>query len=390
MTEQVYTANRIKGIKPTVFAEMTQLANLHQAINLGQGFPDFNADENLKKAAQTAIMDNFNQYAPGLGFMPLRTAVADFYKRRGEGTIDPEKEILITSGATEAIFATIMALINPGDEVILFEPYYDSYRPAVEMAGGCPVFYRLESPDWALDPDQLERMISPKTRLIMLNTPHNPTGKVFCPVELAAIAKLCIRHNLLIMSDEVYEGIVFPPAVHHSIAFLPGMWERTITISSLGKSFSVTGWKVGWVIADNPLRDAVFKTHQFITFCAATPLQVAAVTALGAAEDQFKQLSENYRAKRDILCQALREVGLDPLIPQGTYFVMCRFDGFSTRNDVEFCRFLTEKIGVTAIPPGAFYDDPKAGHGHLRFAFCKKEKTLQEAITRLRKLPSYK
>jgi N-succinyldiaminopimelate aminotransferase len=300
--------------------------------------------------------------------------------------IDPATEITVTSGATEAIFAAIMGLVNPGDEVILFEPYYDSYLPSVQMAGGVPRFYTLRPPDWAVDRDELAALFSNKTKLIVVNTPHNPTGKVYTEAELHIIADLCQTHDVIAIVDEVYEYIVFDGLQHISMATLPGMANRTVTISSAGKTFSMTGWKVGWAIASAELCQAVFRVHQFVTYSVAAPLQEGVVTALQIPDDYYAELAAMYQANRDFLAGALAAAGLKPIKPQGTYFIMVDISHLDFPNDVAFCRYLTTEIGVAAIPPSAFYFNPADGAGLARFAFCKTRPTLEEAARRLEKL----
>ncbi|MEZ4594087.1 MAG: aminotransferase class I/II-fold pyridoxal phosphate-dependent enzyme [Chloroflexota bacterium] len=289
-------------------------------------------------------------------------------------------------GATEAIFATILGLVNPGDEVIVFEPFYDSYVPAIQMAGGIPRFYTLRPPHWQIDAAELAALFNAKTKLIIINTPHNPTGKVFCQAELAQIATLCQQHDVLAMTDEVYEHLVFDGQPHQTLASLPGMAQRTILISSLGKTFSVTGWKVGWTIAPPELTRAIFRAHQFMTFCGAAPLQEAAVTAVSQPAPFYTELTDFYTSKRNFLLDALNSAGLTPIAPSGTYFIMVDISHLGFANDVAFCRYLTTEVGVAAIPPSAFYHNPADGAGLARFAFCKEEKTLAEAANRLQRL----
>jgi N-succinyldiaminopimelate aminotransferase len=297
--------------------------------------------------------------------------------------VDPATEITVTHGATEAIFASVLGLVNPGDEVILFEPYYDSYVPSVQMAGGTPRFYTLHPPDWAIDEEALAALFSEKTKLIIINTPHNPTGKVYSETELRFIADLCQKYGVIAVVDEVYEHIIFDGRPHRPLATLPGMSEHSVTISSLGKSFSVTGWKVGWAIASPLLTQAIFRAHQFITFCGAAPLQAAAVTALQIGNDYYTELATMYQAKRDFLAAALRQAGLKPFLPQGTYFIMVDISPLGFPNDVAFCRHLTSEVGVAAIPPSAFYHRPADGAQLARFAFCKAQATLETAAERL-------
>jgi N-succinyldiaminopimelate aminotransferase len=381
-----YLAQRVSNFGTTIFFEMTDLANRHQAVNLGQGFPDFPGPDFLKQAAIQAIRDDINQYAPGSGRPSLREAIARKMARHYGLPIDPATEITVTSGATEAIFAAIMGLVNPGDEVILFEPYYDSYLPSVQMAGGVPRFCTLRPPDWAVDRDELAALFSNKTKLIVVNTPHNPTGKVYTEAELHIIADLCQTHDVIAIVDEVYEYIVFDGLQHISMATLPGMANRTVTISSAGKTFSMTGWKVGWAIASAELCQAVFRVHQFVTYSVAAPLQEGVVTALQIPDDYYAELAAMYQANRDFLAGALAAAGLKPIKPQGTYFIMVDISHLDFPNDVAFCRYLTTEIGVAAIPPSAFYFNPADGAGLARFAFCKTRPTLEEAARRLEKL----
>ncbi|NJN98201.1 MAG: aminotransferase class I/II-fold pyridoxal phosphate-dependent enzyme [Anaerolineales bacterium] len=381
-----YLAERVRNFGTTIFFEMTSLANQHGAVNLGQGFPDFPGPEFLKEAAIAAIRADINQYAPGSGRPALREAIAAKMARHYNLAVNPATDIVVTSGATEAIFATIMGLVNPGDEVILFEPYYDSYLPSVQMAGGVPRFYTLRPPDWRIDPAELAALFSPKTKLILVNTPHNPTGKVYSEAELSLIAGLCRQHDVIAVVDEVYEHIIFDGLRHVSLAGLPGMAERTITISSSGKTFSMTGWKVGWAVAPAELSQAVFRVHQFVTYSVAAPLQEGVVAALQSSDDYYAELAAMYQANRDFLAGALAEAGLEPIIPQGTYFIMVDISHLGFPDDVAFCRTLTTDIGVAAIPPSAFYFNPADGAGLARFAFCKSRATLAEAARRLLKL----
>jgi N-succinyldiaminopimelate aminotransferase len=379
-------ARRVQPFGTTIFTEMTNLANEHGAVNLGQGFPDFGAPDFLKEAAVNAIYDEINQYAPSPGRVSLREALAAKMERFYGLTPDPAREIVVTHGATEAIFATIMGLVNPGDEVVLFEPYYDSYVPSIQMAAGVPRFYTLRPPDWEIEPERLATLFSHKTRLVMVNTPHNPIGKVYNESELQLIADLCQKYDAVAVVDEVYEHIVFDGRRHLPLATLPGMSERTVTISSLGKSFSVTGWKVGWAIANAELSQAIVRAHQFITFCGAAPLQEAAVVALYSKDGYYHRLTAMYQAKRDFLAAVLAEAGLNPILPQGTYFIMADIGPLGFTDDVAFCRHLTTAVGVAAIPPSAFYQNPADGATLARFAFCKKEETLETAAERLRRL----
>ena len=379
-------AHRVRDFGTTIFYEMTELANRYQAVNLGQGFPDFPGPDFLKKAAIDAILSDMNQYAPGKGQPRLRQAIADKMERHYGRTVDPETELTVTVGATGAIFATILGLVDPGDEVILFEPYYDSYLPATQIAGGVPRFYTLQPPDWRIDEAELRALFSDKTKLILINTPHNPTGKVFSKGELSLIADLCRQHDVIAVTDEVYEHIVFDDCRHVPLAGLPGMADRTVTISSAGKTFSMTGWKVGWAVAPPDLIQAILRVHQFMTYCGATPLQEAVAIALQTSPDYYAKLAAMYQANRDFLADVLAEVGLKPLMPHGTYFMMADISHLGFPDDVAFCRYLTREVGVTAIPPSAFYSDPADGAKLVRFAFCKTRSVLEEGARRLMKL----
>jgi N-succinyldiaminopimelate aminotransferase len=377
-----------------VFSEFSALAAKHQAVNLGQGFPDFDGPDVIKEAAIRAIRDGVNQYAVGAGAVALRQSIAAHAFRFYGQEVDADTMVTVTSGATEAIFDVVMGVVDPGDEVIVFEPFYDSYVANIEMAGGVPRYVPLQPPDaghaaWWFDEAQLEAAFGDKTKLIIVNSPQNPTGKVYTRDELSFIARLCERHDVLVLSDEVYEHIAFAPARHVRFATLPGMAERTLTVSSGGKSFSFTGWKLGWVIALPSLRKAAQLAHQFVTFASAAPLQAAIAQALVLPDAYFTQLAADYRAKRDRLVAGLASAGLSPLCPEGSYFIMADTRRFGFEGDFEFCRFLTREVGVAAIPPSAFYGEAHKGQArHLaRFAFCKTDAVLDEAVRRLSRLP---
>jgi N-succinyldiaminopimelate aminotransferase len=392
-----YQSQRVSGFGTTIFAEMSALAAQHNAVNLGQGFPDFDGPDEIKDAAIQAIQDGINQYAISSGATSLRQAVSDHAARFYGQEIDPNREVVVTSGATEALFSTAMGLIDPGDEAIIFEPFYDSYVPDTIMAGGVPRYVPLrpDGPDgeWVFDPDELKAAFNDRTKLIFVNTPHNPTGKVYTEAELTYIAKLCQQWDVIAVSDEVYEHIVFEGHRHVRLATLPGMADRTITISSQGKSFSFTGWKVGWVIAAPPLRQAVQQAHQFVSYATAAPFQEAAAVALNLPDKYFQALADEYEQRRDFLCNALEDAGLRTMSPAGTYFVTADFSSLDLKehgvdDDVSFCKYLTSEVGVAAIPPTAFYSDehkPLARH-LARFAFCKTQPTLEEAARRLENL----
>jgi aspartate/methionine/tyrosine aminotransferase len=376
------TAARLAPFGSTIFIEMSRLAAEKGAINLGQGFPNFDGPDFVKDAAIEAIRAGHGQYARMFGIPELNRAIADFFADETGITLDPDREVTVTSGCTEALVASFLGLVNPGQEVILFEPYYDSYRACVAMAGAEPRFVTLRAPDFAVDPDELRAAFSPRTRAILVNTPHNPTGKVFTRSELDLIASLCRRHDCIAITDEVYERLVFE-GEHVRLATLDGMWDRTVTLSSLGKTFSLTGWKVGWAIAPPHLSEGVRAAHQYITFATATPLQHGAAAALRAPASYYRQYVEDYRRRRDLLVEGLARIGFAVNSPQGTYFVLADHTAFGLPDDMAFCRHLIERAGVAAIPPSVFYHDPADGRSLVRFAFCKDERTLQEALDRL-------
>jgi N-succinyldiaminopimelate aminotransferase len=381
-------AHRVASFGTTIFSEFTRLAAEHGAINLGQGFPDFDGPEVVKAAAIAAIRAGDNQYAVSSGQPELRRAIAEHVRRFYGQAYDPNTEVTVVSGATEGLFSTLQGLVDPGDEVIVFEPFYDGYVPDTLMAGGVPRFVPLRPPDWSFDPAELAAAFNARTRLIIVNTPHNPTGKVYGEAELGLIAELCQKWNVLALSDEVYEHIVFDGAKHVRLAQWPGMAERTVTISSQGKTFSFTGWKVGWVLAPPDLTLAVRRAHQWVTFASVTPMQAAAAVALGLDEEYYRSLITEYQVKRDFLANALREAGMRVSLPQGTYFIMADFSPLGYDDDVTFCRWLTTQVGVAAIPPSAFYSDEHKylANNWARFAFCKKMETLEQAAERLRKV----
>jgi N-succinyldiaminopimelate aminotransferase len=363
---------------------MTELAIKHAAVNLGQGFPDFDPPDFIRDAAVEALNGPYNQYAPGSGQLQLRQAIAARMTNHYQLTYDPQTEILVTVGATEALFASMMGLLNPGDEVILFEPCFDSYRPAIELAGGIPRSYILRPPEWQIDPACLEALISPRSRLLLLNSPQNPIGKVFGLTELAQIAALCIKHDLIAITDEVYESILFDEQRHIPLASLPQMQERTVTISSLAKTFSVTGWKVGWAAGPATLIEALLRAKQFVTFCGASPLQIAGATALKIGDNFYQGLAQDYSQRRDFLYALLKDCGMNVLQSQGTYYLMVDISNLNKGDDVAFCRWLVEEVGVAAIPASPFYTDPTEGQNLVRFTFCKSWPVLEEAARRLK------
>ncbi|MCZ2523767.1 pyridoxal phosphate-dependent aminotransferase [Streptomyces sp. SCUT-3] len=378
----------LAGFGTTVFAEMSALAQRTGAINLGQGFPDTDGPEAVREAAVRALRDGRgNQYPPGPGVPELRRAVAD-HQHRWYGTeYDPDSEVLVTAGATEAIAAALLALVEPGDEVIALEPYYDSYAACIAMAGGTrvPVTLRPSDGAFVLDPDELRAAVTPRTRLILLNTPHNPTGTVLTREELAAVAAIAQEHDLLVVTDEVYEHLVFE-GEHVPLASLPGMRERTVTISSAGKTFSFTGWKIGWITGPPELVTAVRTAKQFLTYVSGGPFQYAVAEALRLPGSYFRGFLEDLRGKRDLLATGLAEAGFGVFRPQGTYFVTADIRPLGRTNGVAFCRALPERVGVVAIPNAVFYDHADAGAPFVRFAFCKRPEVLAEAVARLKAL----
>ncbi|MGX9920813.1 pyridoxal phosphate-dependent aminotransferase [Streptomyces sp. NPDC002248] len=380
-------APRLAAFGTTVFAEMSALAARTGAINLGQGFPDTDGPEEVREAAVRAIREGRgNQYPPGPGTPELREAVAAHQHRFHGITLDPDTEVLVTAGATEAIAATLLALVEPGDEVIAFEPYYDSYAAGIALAGGQRVPLTLRAPGFRPDLDRLAALITPRTRLLLLNSPHNPTGMVLTREEATEIARLAVAHDLLVVTDEVYEHLVYE-GEHLPLATFPGMRERTVSISSSGKTFSLTGWKVGWVTGSAALVSAVRTVKQYLTFVSAGPFQYAVAEALRLPDAYFDDFREDLRRKRDLLCDGLAEAGFAVHRPQGTYFVTTDITPLGLGDDgTKFCLALPERCGVVAVPNAVFYDDPDAGRPLVRFAFCKREDVLREAVDRLKRL----
>ena len=373
---------RLQGFGTTIFAEMSALAQRTGAVNLGQGFPDTDGPAEVAEAAIAAIRAGHNQYPPGPGIPELRRAVAAHQRRFRGLTFDPDTEVLVTAGATEAIAATLLALLEVGDEVVVFEPYYDSYAACIAMAGAVRRPVTLRTPDYRFDPDRLRAAITPKTRLLLLNTPHNPTGKVFDREELQLIADLCVEHDLVAVTDEVYEHLVFE-GEHVPLASLPGMRDRVVTISSAGKTFSFTGWKIGWVCASPPLVTAVRTAKQFLTYVNGAPFQHAVAHALCMGDDHFTGFVADMRAKRDLLVAGLDAAGFRVFPPAGTYFVTVDITPFGETDGLAFCRSLPERCGVVAVPNVVFYDDVAAGRPLVRFTFCKRFEVLEEACGRL-------
>ncbi len=378
-------SDKVKSFGVSVFAEMSRLAVQHNAVNLGQGFPDFPGPAFLKQAAKAAIDADLNQYAVSHGHPRLRNAIASDFGSRFNREIDPNTEVTVASGATEVIFDAIQAFIGPGDALVAFEPFYDSYSAATKLAGGEFRPVRLNPPDWSFDPDELRKQCGTGAKVLLLNTPHNPTGKVFTDAELALIAEIAIERDLIVLSDEVYDRILFHGLEHHPIAFLPGMWERTLTINSTGKTFSMTGWKVGYAIGPAGLNAAIRSVHQFVTFASATPFQEAMAVAIeqSGSITYYQDLAAEYDARRVALDAALTEAGLNPLPIGGSYFLMADISHLPYANDVEFCRWLVAEKGVAAVPPSAFYVQPETAPLLARFCFAKSLDTIAEAKRRL-------
>lgn len=382
----VPTVERLRPFASTIFAEMTELAVRHGAVNLGQGFPDSDGPAGMLDVARQAIADGFNQYPPGRGVPALRQAIAADRARRYGTSYDPDSQVLVTVGATEAIAATILGLVEPGQEVALIEPYYDSYAAAIALAGARRRTARLvaDGDGFALDLDSLRAAITPNTRMLLVNSPHNPTGTVLSRADLTAIAELAIEHDLIVMTDEAYEHLAFDGHEHISLATLPGMFERTVVISSAAKTFSVTGWKIGWACAPAPLLDAVLAAKQFLTFVGGGPFQPAVAHAIQHEQQWVAALRDTLSDKRLRLSAALAEAGFGVKRSDGTYFVCADITPLGADDGLAFCRELPERLGVAAVPISVFCDD-KASWNHLvRFAFCKRDETLEEGVRRLR------
>ena len=367
----------------TIFATMSALALEHGAINLGQGFPDTDGPSDVLDAAVAAIRGGRNQYPPGPGVPELLAAIAAHQRRFYGIELDPAREILVTVGATEAIAATILALVQPGDEVVTFEPYYDSYAASIALAGGVRRTSVLRFPDFAVDEASLRAAFSERTRLVLLNTPHNPTGKVFTRAELDLVCALAREHDAWVVTDEVYEHLIFDGVEHVPVSTLPGMWDRTLTISSAGKTFSTTGWKVGWVSGPADAVAAVRAVKQFLTYVGSGPFQPAVATGLGLGDEVYAALASSLQAKRDLLCEGLASAGLPVSRPAGTYFVIADAAALGATDATEFCHWLPGAAGVVGVPVSVFHDDAEAGRTLVRFAFCKRDEVLVEAVRRL-------
>jgi N-succinyldiaminopimelate aminotransferase len=373
---------RLDGLGTTIFAEMSAVALRTGSVNLGQGFPDTDGPDEVVEAAVEALRGGRNQYAPGTGVPELRQAVAEHQRRWYGLDVDPDTEVAATTGATEAIAAALLGLVDPGDEVIALEPYYDSYVAVIQMAGGVRRPVTLRPPDFRLPLDELRAAVTPRTTAILLNTPHNPTGAVLTREELEAIAAVACEHDLVVISDEVYEHLTFD-VPHVPIATLPGMAERTVTISSGGKTFSFTGWKVGWATGPASLVQAMLGAKQFMTYTSGSPLQPAIALALGLGDDYFEEFTARMRAQRDQLCDGLGALGLDVHVPDGTYFATTDIRPLGYDDGLDFCRGLPERAGVVAIPHQVFWDDKETGRPLVRWAFCKRPEVIAEALDRL-------
>jgi aminotransferase len=383
---KIRSAKRVSSFADSVFGEMTRLAKLHEAVNLSQGFPDFEAPQAIKDAACAAIQAEQNQYAPPYGTLALRDAIAQDFTRRYGVTVDPDEQVTVCCGSTEAMMATMLASVDPGDEVIVFEPFYENYGPDAILAGAEPKYVRLREPDWAFDPDELKRAFTNRTRAIVINSPNNPTGKVFTRDELQIIADLCQRWDVLAISDEIYERIVYSGHPHVPISSLPGMAERTITTNGLSKTYSVTGWRVGWAISPPALTGGIRKMHDFLTIAAPSPFHDAGVAALSMPEHFYTQLAGDYQVKRDLMLDILGRHGFTAYRPGGAYYVMADVSRFGFTSDSEFAQYLVKEVGVATVPGSSFYIDPAAAPKTVRFCFSKRDETLHEADRRLARL----
>jgi len=386
-----FTSERTDRFGESVIREMTRQAMLHDAINLAQGFPDFAAPEELKRAAQQAVAADVNQYAITWGAKNLRDAIARRMKATQGLEVDPETEITVCCGSTEAMIASLLAVTNAGDEFVIFEPFYENYGPDAILSGALPRFVKLRPPEdpggeWAFDERELRAAFGARTKAIVLNTPNNPTGKVFTRAELELIRDLCLEHDALAITDEIYEHILYDGAEHISMARVEGMRDRTITINGMSKTYSVTGWRVGWAVAPEALSGAIRKVHDFLTVGAPAPLQEAGVAALALPQAYYQRLAGDYRARRDRLLPALRQAGFEAYTPRGAYYVMTDIGGFGFADDMAFASHLVHDIGVAVVPGSSFYSDARDGARQVRFAFCKRPETLDEAASRLMKL----
>jgi aspartate/methionine/tyrosine aminotransferase len=388
-SSQVDTVKRIQlslkaeRFTESVIREMTRLSFKHGAINLSQGYPDFPAPEEIKRAAREAIDADINQYAITWGAKRLRDAIAAKFERTQGVTVDPEAEITVCCGSTEGMIASMLGIINPGDEVVVFEPFYENYGPDAILSGASPRYVKLRPPDWSFDPDDLAAAFGPKTKAIILNSPNNPTGKVFTRTELEAIRDLCVRWNSFAITDEIYEHMVYDGAEHISLAAIEGMRDRTITINALSKTYCVTGWRVGWAIAPPEVTASIRKVHDFLTVGAAAPLQEAGAKALAFPQSYYDKLVQDYSVRRARLLDILANAGFGCFKPRGAYYIMTDISGFGFPDDLALAKYLVEKVGVAAVPGSSFFRDPADGKSILRFTFCKKEETLAAAAAKL-------
>jgi aspartate/methionine/tyrosine aminotransferase len=371
----------------SVIREMTRLAMKHGAVNLSQGFPDFAAPAEIKEAARQAIADDINQYAITWGAKPLRDAIVEKFERTQGVRYEPEREITICCGSTEAMMSTMLAIINPGDEIVVFEPFYENYGPDAILSGATPRFVKLKTPDWTFDEKELTAAFGPRTKAIILNTPNNPTGKVFSRGELEFIRDLCARWNAFCITDEIYEHILYDGAEHISMARIDGMRDRTIVINGMSKTYSVTGWRVGWALAPPEATQSIRKVHDFLTVGAAAPLQQAGAIALKSPQSYYEKLAKDYAVRRERLLKILASAGFTVFKPHGAYYIMTDISRFGFPDDVAFAKYLVEKVGVAVVPGSSFYNDARDGASQVRFTFCKKESTLAAAEERLSHLP---
>jgi aminotransferase len=381
----VLAAKRTATFTESVIREMTRIATMHQAVNLAQGFPDFPMPEPMKEAACTAIRGDINQYAVTWGTPVLRQAIAEKYRRWYNMEVDPDLNVTVTCGATEAMATVFLALMDAGDEVIIPEPFYENYGPDAILAGAKPVFVGMDRGNWTLDPDKLRKAFNAKTKAIVVNTPHNPTGRVLTREEMDLIAQLCIEHDAWAITDAPYEHMVYS-GHHHEIATWPGMRERTITISSLSKTYSCTGWRIGWIIAPPAQTSPIRKVHDFLTVGAPAPLQTAAAVGFAFDAEYYNHFTADYKAKREFMTSVLREVGFEFSVPEGAYYIFADFSKLSDLDDVTFAKWMTQEIGVATVPGSSFYSKKEDGRSFTRFAFCKKQETLDHAAERLSRL----
>jgi len=376
-------SDRVQRFPESVIREMTRIAQVHGAINLAQGFPDFDPPREVIEAAKAALDGGYNQYSVTWGARELREAIVRKAKAFNGIDADPDANVVVTCGSTEAMMAAMLALVNPGDEVVIFEPFYENYGPDAVVSGATPRYVRMEGPDWRLDEEALKSAFTPRTKAVILNTPNNPTGKVFRREELKLLADLCADHDAVAVTDEIYEHIVYEGRRHVSLATVGDMADRTVTVNGLSKTYSATGWRVGWALAPKPLADAMRRIHDFLTVGAPHPLQIAAVRALALPESYYAGLARMYEAKRDRFVAGLRSVGLECRPPEGAYYVMADISRFPFEDDWTFARALVERVGVAAVPGSSFYARPEEGRRFVRFMFSKRDETLEDALSRL-------